>query len=132
MLCCRSCTATCTCRRFTGGSLAAVFGEESDQCVHRSVVGGIDDEATLLPASCEASAGQSREVEGQRRGWKLELFADRACGKTVPPCPDQQPEDRQAGILRESGEGLDCLRRFHVSRIMEMTAVVKPDGREEP
>jgi hypothetical protein len=44
----------------------------------------------------------------------------------------QQAEDGKPGFLREGRKGLKSLRRFHISRIVEMTAKVKAPLTSEP
>ena len=108
--------------------MATVFGEESDQRVHAFEARAVDNEAALLPALRQSSAGQPGEVEGQGGRRQVELLPDLACGHSFRPRLHQQPEDRQTGFLRQGGKGLDGLLRFHVSRIMEMKPLVKPRG----
>jgi hypothetical protein len=105
--------------------LAAVIGEEADQRVHRRVVGAIDDEAAFLPALRQTGAGQAGEVKRQRRRRQLELFADRTRRHSRRAGLHQQAEDGKPGFLREGRKGLKSLRRFHISRIVEMMAKVK-------
>src|SRR5688572_4682004 len=130
MLCCRSCTATCTCRRFTGGSLAAVFGKKFDQRVHVLEARAVDNEAPVLAALRQSRARQAGKMERQRGGRQLESLADGAGGHAPGAGLDQQAKDRKAGFLRQRREGLDGLLRFHVSRIVEMSPLVKPSWPE--
>src|SRR5258706_4364050 len=105
MLCCRSCTATCTWKRFilfswfARAPAAAVLGEKRDERVHGLVVGAVDDEAPLLPALREAGARQPCEMERKRRWRQLELLADRAGGQPLQPRPHKEPEDCEPRFL---------------------------------
>src|ERR671936_1570350 len=100
---------------------AAVLGEVAHELVHVVEVGAVDDEAALLAAAHQAGPSEMRKMKGERRGRQLELFADAAGGQSVVACLDEQAIDREPRLLRERGERVDCLRHFHVSRIMETT-----------
>src|SRR3989442_2676138 len=132
MLCSRSCTATCTWKRFmvssfpgggggTGAATAAVLREVADELVHVLEVRAVDDEAAVLPAAYEAGAGEVREVKRERGGRQLEFLADAPGGEPFGPGLDQQAIRLQARLLGEGGEGVDDLRHFHISRILEIT-----------
>src|SRR5271154_676720 len=140
MLCWRSCTATCTwslfifvsfdCYGLTGGrrarlSAAAVVGQEADERVHAFEIGGVDDEASVLAAFREAGSRKPGEVERERRRREFQLFADASGSHASGSRLDQQPEDREARGLGQRAEGLHCLHRFHISRIMEIMGDVK-------
>src|SRR5512134_373514 len=101
MLCSRSRTLTWTCSRFTGGSLAAVLGEETDERVHGRVVGVVDDEAALLATLREPGAGQAGEMERKRRGRQPQLLADRARGESFRARLHEQPKNREPRFLRQ-------------------------------
>jgi len=62
-------------------------------------------------------------MERKRGRRDAELLADCACGKARGASLDQPAKDRQARLLRQGGEGLHGLLRFHISRIMEMKRV---------
>src|SRR6266850_5328828 len=132
MLCSRSCTATCTWKRFmglsfpggggcTGAATAAVLREVADELIHVLEVRAVDDEAAVLPAADQAGAGEVREVERQRRRGQLELFADASRRQPFGPGLDQQAVRLEPRLLGEGGERVDDLRHFHISRIMETT-----------
>src|ERR1700694_2895965 len=88
MLCFRSCTATCTWKRFmalsfrgnrrgsAGAAAAAVLGQVADQLVHVLEVGAVDDEAAVLPALHQPRTREMREVKRQRGPRQVELLAD--------------------------------------------------------
>jgi hypothetical protein len=59
-------------------------------------------------------------MERKRGRRNPELLADCPCRKARRARPDQPAKDREARLLREGGEGLHGLLRFHISRIMEM------------
>src|SRR5688572_7278088 len=125
MLCCRSCTATCTCSRFMLFSLAglpaaAVLGKKADELVHGLVVGAVDDEAPVLAAAHETRPDEVREVERQRGRGKAQLLGDAARGEALGAGLHQQTKGGKARFLGEPGERFYGLRRFHVSRIIEM------------
>src|SRR5262245_25434544 len=134
MLCCRSCTATCTWKRFmalsfhsdrcngrrAGSATAAVLGEVADQCVHVVEVSGVDDEAAFLAVANQAGVREVRQMEGERCRRELQSLSDRACGQPLRPCLNQKSEDRETGLMRQRRKRCDCLCRFHVSRIVEM------------
>src|SRR5438132_10842043 len=135
MLCSRSCTATCTWKRFmvssfpgggggTGAATAAVLREVADELVHVLEVRAVDDEAAVLPAANQAGAGEVREVKRECGRRQLELFADAPGGEPFGPGLDQQAIRLEARLLREGGEGVDDLHHFHISRIMETTRPV--------
>src|SRR2546428_11030116 len=132
MLCSRSCTATCTwkrfmvssfpgCRRCTGAATAAVLREVADELIHVLEVRAVDDEAAVLAAAHEAGAGEVREVKRERGRRQLELFADAPGGEPFGSGLDQQPVGLEARLLSEGGERVDDLHHFHISRIMEIT-----------
>ena len=58
----------------------------------------------------------------ERKGGRRypELLADCPCGEAGRARLDQPSKDREARLLREGGEALHGLLRFHISRIMEM------------
>src|SRR5512145_341754 len=134
MLCCRSCTATCTWKRFTDGSFqgtrlrggragasaAAVFGQEADQLVHGGEIRAVDDEAAVLAAACEPGSCEVSEVEGKRGGGKLERFTDRPRGEALRPRLDQEAEHPKPRFMCQGRQGVDDLRMFHISRIVEI------------
>src|SRR5437870_1399253 len=132
MLCSRSCTATCTWKRFmvssfpggggcTGAATAAVLCEVADELVHVLEVCAVEDEAAVLPAAHETGAGEVREVKRKRGRRQLELFADAPGGEPFGPGLHQQAIGLEARLLGEGRERVDDLRHFHISRIMEMT-----------
>src|SRR4051812_44958916 len=115
MLCLRSCTPTCTWKRFMalsfqGGfrgdgcaraAAATVLGEVADERVHIPEIRRIKDEASFLTASGKPRARQVREVEGERRRRKLQRFSNAAGGQSLGAGLDQQPVDREARFLRQ-------------------------------
>src|SRR4051794_3331746 len=115
MLCFRSCTATCTCKRFmalsfsrfgscgrrAGAPAAAVLGEKSDQLVHALEVDAVDDEAAVLAAARKAGSRKMSEVERKRGGRQVQLFADHAGGQSLRAGFDQQPEHLQPRAMRQ-------------------------------
>src|SRR5216684_3106999 len=130
MLCSRSCTATCTWKRFmvssfpggggcTGAAAATVLGEVADELIHVLEVRAVDDEAAVLAAAHEAGAGEVREMKRERGRRQLEFFADASRRQPFGPGLDQQPVRLEARLLGEGGERVDDLRHFHISRIME-------------
>ena len=63
----------------------------------------------------------------RKRGRRqIERFADGAGGHALRPGLNQQPEDGEPRFLRQGRKRLEGLLRFHISRIVEMTLVVKP------
>src|SRR4029079_9798500 len=133
MLCCRSCTPTCTWKRFMVLSFrgefcghahprvaAAVLGEIADKAVHVAEVCRIDYEPPFLPAAREAGANQVREMKRQRCGRQVELFAEDAGGEAGRAGLHQQLERCEARAMSECRQRFDRLRCFHISRIMEM------------
>src|SRR2546428_7551247 len=132
MLCSRSCTATCTwkrfmvssfpgCRRCTGAATAAVLREVADELIHVLEVRAVDDEAAVLAAAHKAGAGEVREVKRERGRGQLELFADASRRQPFGPGLDQQAVGLETRLLGKGSEGVDDLRHFHISRIMEIT-----------
>src|SRR5580765_5716241 len=121
MLCFRSCTPTCTWKRFMASSFhgkfrgdgcaraaaATVLGEVADERVHVPEIGRIEDEASLLAALGKPRARQVREVEGERRRRKLQRFADAAGGQSLRAGLDEQTVDRKARFLGQGGQRLD-------------------------
>src|SRR5687767_15150938 len=107
MLCCRSCTATCTWKRFiclsffTSWSTAAVLGQITDQRVGGLEVGGIENEAPLLAAAREARARQAGEVKRQGRGRDIERLADRAGRHALRARLHEQTEDGEPRLLSQ-------------------------------
>src|SRR4029077_8131790 len=121
MLCLRSCTPTCTWKRFMALSFqgdfrgdgdaraaaATALGEVADERVHVPEIRRIEDEASLLAAPGKPRACQVREVEGERRRRQLQRFADAARRQSLRACLDEQPVDRKARFLRQRGKRVD-------------------------
>src|SRR5688572_23270681 len=114
MLCWRSCTATCTWKRFmlfsfrrlcggcaggAGAVTAAVLCEVAHELVHVLEVGVVDDEAPVLARAHEAGAREVRKVERERRRRQVELLADAAGGESLRPGFDEQAKRLQARFL---------------------------------
>jgi len=59
-------------------------------------------------------------MKRQRIGREVELFRDLAGGHTVRSGLNQQTENIEAVILRESGQSHDGIRRFHISTNIEI------------
>src|SRR3954465_8792748 len=123
MLCLRSCTPTCTWKRFMalsfqGGfrgagcaraAAATVLGEVADERVHIPEISRIEDEASFLAALGKPRARQVREVEGERRRRQLQGFSNAAGGQPVRAGLDEQPVDREARFLCQCGKRLDSV-----------------------
>src|SRR6185503_17309118 len=111
MLCFRSCTPTCTWKRFIGFSFrgswkwrartaaAAVLGQVADERVHVLEIGAVDDEAPVLAALSQPRAREMRKVERERRRRQAELLADAPRGNAFGPGLYQKPVDPQARFL---------------------------------
>src|SRR5436190_18489271 len=66
------------------------------------------------------------KVEGQRRRRQVELLRDRACRQSFRTPLYQQAINGETRGLRQGGECIDDLRRFHISRIMETSVPGQP------
>src|SRR5438477_10728625 len=118
MLCSRSCTATCTWKRFmvssfpgdggcTGAATATVLGEVADELVHVLEVRAVDDEAAVLAAAHEAGAGEVREVKRERGRRQLELLANPSGRQPFGPGLDQEAVGLETRLLGKGGERVD-------------------------
>lgn len=85
-------------------ALAAIAGQESNQLIHRPVVGRIMNEATLALAANQPDPAQVRQMEGQRGWCHAQLFADGAGVDPVRAGFDQQAENGQAGFMPQGSE----------------------------
>ena len=94
--------------------------EGSDLGEHVLEVGAVDDEAAVLPALHQPRTREMREVKRQRGPRQVELLADAPRRQARGPRLDQQAERFQPRVVGQRGERVDRLRRFHISRIMEM------------
>src|SRR5205085_3229316 len=85
---------------------AAVLGEITDQRVHRLEVCAVVDEAALLSGADQSRMRKLFQMERQRGGRDVEVLGDAAGREPCGSLLDQQPEYRQARLLREGGERL--------------------------
>lgn len=121
----------CT-RRFRRGIAAtrrgaAIFQQELRETVDAIEGRRIADGAAVLMRADEIGGGQDIEMEGESGAREMEAPGDLAGGEAVRGVANEEAEDVQAGFLSESGEGVDGLRCFHSSRIMEIIDEVPAD-----
>lgn len=76
-----------------GFTLATVTGQESDELIHRRIVGRIVDEAAFPLTPDKPNPGQMREMERGRSGLNTELLSDGAGVDARWPRFDQQAKD---------------------------------------
>jgi len=83
-------------------------------------IGGVVDEASLLPRRDERGMAQFLQMKRQRRGWYREPLAEVARGKPLRTGLHQQTERGQARFLGERREGRYSGFCFHFSIIVEI------------
>ena len=90
-----------------GRAAAAILHEIADQCVHRFIVGAIDERAVAPLLPDQPGPAELGEVEGERGVRHAERPGDRTRRHALVPGLDEQPEQRQAMLLRERAERRD-------------------------
>jgi len=80
----------------------------------------VDQTASVAAHGDKARMFQLGEMERQRGGGNIESLANAANGQPIRPRLHQHTEDRQAYVLRESGQSGDGDVCFHISRIIEI------------
>ena len=68
----------------------------------------------------EPCASEAGEMKGQRRRREAELISNLPRRQAGRPRLHEQPEDGKPRTLRKRSQRLDCLLRFHISRIIEI------------
>jgi hypothetical protein len=66
------------------------------------------DEAALLPGANQSGVRELLEMEGQRRGRHTEQLRDASRRQSVRALFDEQPEQCESRLLRESSERSNC------------------------
>ena len=89
---------------FAGTAAAAILGQVGDDAVHRVEVSGIDDETAFLARLNQSGAVQFLQVEGERRGRDGECLGHLAGGMPCRPGLNQQPKNREPGLLSQRTE----------------------------
>ena len=69
---------------------------------------------------------QLLQMKAQGRWRDVERGGDLARGQTTRTLLNQQPINREPGVLGESSQGADRIFRFHISMILEILVCVKP------
>lgn len=108
---------------------AALVGEEIDQAAHAREIGRVVDVAAFALRRDEPRTLQLLQVEGQRGRRQAELLDEIARRIAFRSALHEQPEDRQARLLRQSAERADGFVWFHSSKSIEMTKICKGVGR---
>ena len=73
-----------------------------------------------MPRLDESGLIQRLHVERQCARRNAEAIRDLACGQAFRARGDEQPEHREAAVLREGSEGQYGALNLHLSRLMEM------------
>ena len=115
-----------------GAPMAAVRGEEAQQVVHLRVVGGVEDEALLLPPLDEPDAAQVGQVEGERRRREADLLADGAGRHARRARLDEDPEYGEAGLVSERGKEFRGIQGFHGSVLVRRSGDRLDDTAGDP
>jgi len=97
----------------------AVFGEISDQPIHRRKVGAVMDKPALLARADETGVRELLQMERQRRGRHAEHLRDASRRKTLGATFDEQPEQRESRFLRKGGKRSDSDTQIHISNNIE-------------
>src|SRR5712691_12099830 len=103
---------------------AAVVGEIAHQFIHVLKVRAVDHEAPVLAALRQSGSRQLSQVERQGRGGQVELLPNPPRGEAFGAGFYEKAEDLEPRVLRESGERFDSLRRYHISKIVEIMPAV--------
>ena len=99
--------------KFAGRAAAAIFGKVGDELVHRGEVGAVDQRAALPLRLDQPGALQLGEMERQAAVGQVERLSDAARGHALPAGLDEQPEQSEAMLLRQSGKTGDHRVRLH-------------------
>lgn len=106
------------CRRMP---LAAVLGQVGDQRPHAREVRRVDERTAVALDIDEAGMLEVAEMEGERWRREIETFSDLAGGDPAGPRLDQEPEDVESRLVRQTGEGGESVYLFHISSIVEFS-----------
>ena len=106
-------------------ALAAILGEIRQQLAHRGIVGGIENETTVLPPADQPDPAQVGKMERERRRRQSQLLADQAGVEAFWTGLDEQTKQDKTRRVSQSGELVAGGIMFHVSSIVEMIGHVK-------
>src|SRR5579872_870574 len=101
-------------------ALAAIFGQERNEAIHRLEARGIDHRAALAAHGDKSCRTKPVEMKSERVGRKPQGLRDVARGHAVRPGLHQSAEDFQPVFLGKRGEGGDGICRFHISTNIEI------------
>lgn len=99
---------------------AAILGQEGQEPADVFDPDPIADRPADPLAGDEAGAGEDREVGRHRVLRHVQLFCDDPGRQAVMPGAHQHAEGRKTRRLRQRGEGHDCARFIHESRLADM------------
>jgi hypothetical protein len=104
-------------------SLATIFGQVSEQSIHRFEACRVDHRATVAADRDETGLSQAIEMKGQRVGCDIERLGDLSCGHAFSTRLNQQAECIKTVLLRERGQSRHSILLFHISIHIEMLRV---------
>jgi hypothetical protein len=101
-------------------SLAAIFGQVSEQSIHRFEACRVDHRATVAADRDESCLSQAIEMKGQRVGCDIERLGDLSRSHAFSTRLNQQAECIKTVFLRERSQSRHSILFFHISTYIEM------------